>query len=280
MRKTHKKIIAILLASFMMLTPVSAANAETEQNIINLETVNTIHSSFEKTMDYLNEVYKKQQEVKEAEVQLKIRETKNEVKEIRLSLNPKKSVPLYNQLDYPNTPYGDYGTIASHGCGITSLAMISTYYLNEECSPDKLAEQFGDYNTEKGSLWVLFEDSAAELGLPLQERTDDTQKVIEALKNEQVVISLQGPGLFTSGGHFIVLVGMNASGKIIVNDPNGANYEKNETLIDGFMHGFTAEQIFESGGPYWIYEKKTMQATENDTKTIIVENNIIKATEK
>lgn len=27
-------------------------------------------------------------------------------------------VLLYNQLDYPTTPYDNYGTVRSHGCGI------------------------------------------------------------------------------------------------------------------------------------------------------------------
>ena len=253
------------MASLMMLTPVSANHTESvnsTQQLINLQPASIMYSSFENTLEWLNEVYQKQQEVKETEIQLKIRQTKNEVKEIRLSLNPKKSVPLYNQLDYPDTPYGDFGTIASHGCGITSLAMVTTYLLGKECLPDELAETFGDYNTEKGSLWILFEDSGEQLGLNLQERTDDEEKVIEALKNNQVVISLQGPGLFTSGGHFIVLIGLTADGKIMVNDPNGANYEKNNALIDGFSNGFTEKQVFENGGPYWIYQKKELPKTE------------------
>lgn len=259
-----------------MLTPVSAVEAQelnivnsNESSLINIQSIKNIYSSFENTLDWLNEAYKKQQEIKEAEVQLKMRQTKNEVKEIKLSLNPKKSVPLYNQLDYPDTPYGDFGTIASHGCGITALAMISTYLLGEDCMPDELAKEFAAYNTEKGSMWILFEDSAEKLGLNLQERTDDEKKVIEALKNDQVVVALQGPGLFTSGGHFIVLVGLNANGMIVVNDPNGANYEKNDTMINGFSNGFTEEQIFSNGGPYWIYEKK--EVPKNNSIVIVAE---------
>lgn len=166
-------------------------------------------------------------------------------------------VPLYNQLDYPHIPYGNYGSVASHGCGITCLSMVATYLLNDRSlTPDALAKQFGKYNTESGSYHILFEDSAEVLGLDLQERTYDTEKVMEALNNGQVVIALQGRGLFTGGGHFIVLTGVNEQGLITVNDPNGANYYKNRELIEGFEEGFTERQVFADGGPYWIYAKK------------------------
>ena len=73
--------------------------------------------------------------------------------------------PLYNQKDY-NDPYGQYGTVSTHGCGITSLAMVATYLLdNPNLTPDVLAKQFGRYNTEGGSAWSLFGDSAKELGI-------------------------------------------------------------------------------------------------------------------
>ena len=61
-------------------------------------------------------------------------------------------VPYYFQTDYPDTPYGKFGTVSTHGCGITSLAMVATYLLDEELPPDVLAERYGDeYNTKVGS---------------------------------------------------------------------------------------------------------------------------------
>lgn len=168
---------------------------------------------------------------------------------------PGGKVPLYNQRDYPDTPYGNYGTVSSHGCGITVIAMVATYLTGTEYLPDQLAEMYGDYNTEAGSYLSLFEDSAEELGLGLQERTKSWKKVQTALENGQVVISQQKKGLFTKGGHFIVLTGLTKSGRITVNDPNGDNYTKNDELIKGFAEGFAPEQIKDSGAYYWIYEK-------------------------
>ena len=39
---------------------------------------------------------------------------------------PCQEFPLYSQLDYPNKRFGS-GTVATSGCGITSLAMVATY---------------------------------------------------------------------------------------------------------------------------------------------------------
>ena len=165
-------------------------------------------------------------------------------------------IPLYKQTDYPNVPYGSYGSIASHGCGITCLAMVATYLSDEIYTPPQLAKQFGHYNTDRGSMWILFEDSAKKLDIDLQERTSDTKKVVKALKNGQIVIALQSTGLFTGSGHFIVLTGIKDNGRITVNDPNAGNYQKNSTLINGFKNGFSQSEVFANGGPYWIYEKK------------------------
>ena len=171
-------------------------------------------------------------------------------------------VPLYNQLDYDNTPYGDYGTVATHGCGVTCLAMVTSYLRNEAYLPSEAAKDFGAYNTHNGSLWRLFEESAEPLGLKVSDRTWDQEEVMAALENGQVVVSLQSTGLFTGGGHYIVLTGLTEEGNILVNDPNGRNYAKSETLENGFQNGFSTAQIFAAGGPFWIYEKKVGPSNE------------------
>lgn len=166
-------------------------------------------------------------------------------------------VPLFNQGDYPNSPYGrEEWSVASHGCGITSVAMVATYLTNEMHAPDVLAVQFGRYNTVHGSYWSLFGDSAEVLGLGKVTQTSNWSKVTEALKNGQPVVSIQSTGLFTGGGHFIVLTGMTEDGKVLVNDPNGGNWHKNAVMIEGFANGFTPAQIRASGGTYWIYQPK------------------------
>ena len=50
--------------------------------------------------------------------------------------------PHYLQQSYPYTNYGNHGTVSSHGCGITSCAMVYTYLLDREIYPDELAAEY------------------------------------------------------------------------------------------------------------------------------------------
>lgn len=178
-------------------------------------------------------------------------------------------IPLYLQTDeqWASVHYGDVvrkngeaATIGSHGCGVTCLAMVATYLLDKEYTPADAAEQFGEYNTINGSKWVLFDDSAVELGLILRgkykrEYPNRESVILTALANGQPVIAQQSKGLFTGSGHFIVLVGLTEDGRIIVNDPNGENYD-DEALKDGFANGFTTDQVLANCKVCWVYAAK------------------------
>ena len=177
-------------------------------------------------------------------------------------------VPLMNQNDYPNDWYGYSGTVATHGCGITSVAMIASYLTDTFYSPAILAKQFGKYNGSGGSAWELFEDSARTFGIPIPICTTDWDEVGNALENGHIVISLQNSGMFTTGAHYIVLTGVNKDGKITVNDPFGTNWNASEILKNGFTNGFTDEQIKIGGWTYWIYPTKEAVVLENGAKAI------------
>ena len=70
-----------------------------------------------------------------------------------------------------------------------------------------------------------------------------------ALKQGKYVISSQAPGLFTSGGHFIVLSGIDSSGNITVKDPN-----KNNAVTKGYNNRtFTSSEINQAAKGYWIF---------------------------
>lgn len=170
-------------------------------------------------------------------------------------------IPLYNQLEY-NCPFGytrlwngDMPTVKNSGCGITSLAMVASYLLDDpSVTPDILAEQFWNYNTECGASWTLFTDSDDILGIgEVIQVMNWEDGVEEALRSGHPVISNQGPGIFTNSGHYIVLTGMTEDGRVLVNDPNGANYLR---LADSFENGFKKEHITWHSRAYWIYPTK------------------------
>ena len=183
------------------------------------------------------------------------------------------NVPLIYQSDYTTVNYGS-GSLATHGCGITSLSMVASYYNDTEITPDKLVDidgeyKYGRYGSSSGTGHEIFEQTAGELGLPFREHLhysneDDLQNVVDALKEGCVVVAkAKSNSIFTNSGHYIVLTGVTDDGKIMVNDPNKYNYKEynewcGDVLTDGFANGFDQEQ-FKYGriDDFFIYSPKS-----------------------
>lgn len=180
-----------------------------------------------------------------------------------------KEVPLFFQTDYQFSNYGNFGTIASHGCGITSLSMVASYLNDSPIYPDELAKKYGKYNTKIGSSWSLFSDTCDELNITLEERTWDMELVIDSLKEGKIIIAnAHKESPFTKGGHYIVLTGITDSGKILVNDPYKGNYGQwnGQILKEGFKNGFDKKYFYDCF-PMWIYSTKDKDVITN-TKEI------------
>lgn len=170
-------------------------------------------------------------------------------------------VPHYIQQSYPYTKYGGHGTVSSHGCGITSCAMVYSYLLDYEIRPDELAEKYGRYNTAVGSAYSLFSDSASDFNLEVK-MSYSWQEVEEALRDGCVVIAnVRSDTIFTQGGHYIVYYGITEDGKILINDPNIYNYGEwsHTALKEGFKNGFDPKYCKYSF-PCWIYSPKDINA--------------------
>lgn len=170
------------------------------------------------------------------------------------------NVPQYFQQSYPKTNYGNHGTISSHGCGITSVAMVFSYLLDREIMPDELAAKYGRFNTEHGSAYALFETSADDYGIEVT-RVYSWKEVNKALENGCVVISNVRNNLFTEGGHYIVYHGITEDGKVLVRDPNIYNFGRwsAKALKEGFANGFEDKYVKYSF-PCWIYAPKDLDA--------------------
>ena len=119
-------------------------------------------------------------------------------------------IPHYLQTDYPSIPYGG-GSIASSGCGPTSFAMIASYLTGSTITPVDAVAWCGNayYAPGAGTYWSYFQAASEHFGCGTVTQTTDANAVLQALSQGCPVISSQGPGLFTSGGHFIVLRGNN-----------------------------------------------------------------------
>jgi len=164
-------------------------------------------------------------------------------------------MPLYLQQDYPDAPFGAY-KVSSHGCGITTLAMVASYMADDELTPVELAARYGYYCGQRGSEICIFDDTPAEMGFFLKERSFSWSDMDAAIDNGQVVVSLQWAGYWTSGGHYIAMIDRTEDGKYVVRDSNLLNYKRIKAHVED---AHTRGSISPSAQYFWIYEPKVVR---------------------
>ena len=164
-----------------------------------------------------------------------------------------EEVPLYFQNDYPNNRFGR-GTVESHGCSITSLALVASYMTGHEYLPDELADYFGGYG--QNNMQKL-EYGSTMLQLPWK-KAKNVHEVMAALREGQLAILLMNEkSLFTDNSHFIVVTGINEDGLYTIHDPYKPNYEV-WGLEQGFESGFEEYAIIKGYSGGWIYDVNAM----------------------
>lgn len=163
-------------------------------------------------------------------------------------------IPHYLQTDYANVPYGS-SNIAACGCGPTSFAMVASYLTGTTITPADAVVWCGNsyYVWGAGTSWSYFEAAAKHFGCGSVRESYDANEVLKALSEGHPVISSQHAGLFTRGGHFIVLRGVENGNKVLVNDPNDSEAKNyiNRSFDMASEVDITSDAyfIFESTGP-------------------------------
>ena len=165
------------------------------------------------------------------------------------------SVVYFNQLDerWANKPYGT-DKIGTHACGPTSLAIVISSLTSETIDPVAMCEWSvanGGWCEGNGSYHSLIPNAAKAFGLNVEGDVQKTpQKIVDALSSGKLVIALMSKGHFTSSGHFIVLRGVTADGKILVADP--ASKKRSEQEWDFSIILDEARKGASAGGAFWI----------------------------
>lgn len=163
-------------------------------------------------------------------------------------------IPHYLQTDYANVPYGS-SNIAACGCGPTSFAMVASYLTGTTITPADAVAWCGNsyYVWGAGTSWSYFEAATKHFGCGAVRESYDANEVLKALSEGHPVISSQHAGLFTRGGHFIVLRGVENGNKVLVNDPNDSEAKNyiNRSFDMASEVDITSDAyfIFESTGP-------------------------------
>lgn len=134
-------------------------------------------------------------------------------------------VPLFIQWD-ERWGYQDYGGsfFATNGCGPTSLSMV-VCGLTGDASVTPLCvarycEEQGFYTPGSGTSWALMTQGAARYGLSCEQGVVSCEYLTGQLSSGRVLIASMTPGDFTYSGHYLVLTGLDAQGRVLVNDSN------------------------------------------------------------
>ncbi|MGE4282324.1 MAG: C39 family peptidase [Clostridia bacterium] len=169
-------------------------------------------------------------------------------------------LPYFNQTDkrWGLYSYGKTGTIASGGCGPTALAMVvSGLKGRSDINPKGIADWSvanGHRAEGAGSYWSLMTEGAYFYGLKVEAVSRaNPQRIVQALSEGYPVIVSMGRGHFTKSGHFIVLSGITAEGKILVQDPISLQ-RSNQAWDLSIIMNESSTNAGVYGSPFWIYK--------------------------
>lgn len=181
----------------------------------------------------------------------------------RLSMkNHKEYIAGYIYFNQGDGAWNQNGyCIAKAGCGPTSMAVVITSLTGKWVTPLDTAiwgYQHGFYSRE-GSAHEMIPAMAAAYGLRCQGVGTDYQAIKNALKAGKPVVCLMGPGYFTRGGHFMVLVAIDNNDCVTVADVGSRTRSAYKyRLADVIAQSKGAS----AGGPFWVmsYDKGSSAA--------------------
>lgn len=143
--------------------------------------------------------------------------------------------------------YGE-GDMAFTGCAPTCLSMVCLYYFQDAKYTPRYVADFamgcGYYETGYGSKWTLMWEGAGRLGLNSYTIPPNADSIMMELEKGNLVILSVGPGIFTEGGHYLLLTGVQ-DGLAVMHDPYSRT--NSEKLWDVSTFRDQIENV-------WVYE--------------------------
>lgn len=131
----------------------------------------------------------------------------------------------------PNVPE----TMGNRGCGPTAMAMVASSVMGgngNPYSPENMANLAtkGNYSTNVGTTPNYFTGVGTKLGMNVTPAVATASNINTLLRNGDPAI-IQGASddpntPYTSSGHYVVAVGLDRDGNVIVNDPRGREYSR------------------------------------------------------
>ncbi len=169
-------------------------------------------------------------------------------------------------------------TIGTSGCGPTSAAMVVSS-IKGNITPDKMASlymQYGYRSANQGTYWSAFKWTADVFDIDYSECYKLDNAISKLQDNNYIIVSCN-QGLFTYGGHFIVLTGVEGN-YIKIYDPylyNG-KFDTSSRRGKATIKGNTVYVSIENFRTYANYKKffcfknNRTDIKENTTTTVIL----------
>lgn len=178
----------------------------------------------------------------------------------------------YKQYDrrWASTPYNGKGetdkTIKSSGCGPTCAAMVIATLADKTVTPVETcawSAQHGYKYANQGTAYSYFVPQLREYGIECRQLLTSRiihkpdheihDKVKDYLNQGYYVIALMGPGLWTSGGHYVLLWGWDD--KVRIND----SYSTKSARLNGDPDRFRDEVRM-----YWLVDARAYNTQGDD----------------
>lgn len=223
MKDNKKKIIVAIITVILALASLFFGIKYTDDDIEiisnSVETVANIIDTVE--IPELKQEDEQTLEVQEADLENEAFERQGEVayngsdKVSAISVGEYKGLTYYSQADsrWAKHMYSSINdksqTIIQSGCGPTSAAMIVSS-IKGEITPDRMGDLFVKYgyrSANSGTYWSSMKWVADAFDIEYSE-TKSFDTMINKLQNNNYVVAICREGLFTYGGHFIVIVGV------------------------------------------------------------------------
>lgn len=170
------------------------------------------------------------------------------------------TLTYFNQHDtrWADYLWGGQDPLTSYGCGPTALAMVVASFTDHDVTPIDMAvwsEEHGYYSPGHGSYHNLVPEGLALFGLRVEssQMALTPENIIGALGFDKILVLLMGPGHFTANGHFILITGATADGKVNIVDPQ--SLENTLTPWDPALIIKEARNPCDYGGPVWAVSR-------------------------
>ena len=245
MNKERKKLIVLegiilILILFVILSQCNLQGGQKNQNNIienNIQNVENINDEnlANDSANTVNDEIKSNKSSTEIPILTEEDEQTVEVQETEAEGFEEQGIVAYNGAEKaPNVQLGEYAgltyysqldnrwkykiyssvgntaqTIGTSGCGPAAAAMVVSS-IKGNITPDQMADlymKYGYRSSNQGTYWSAFKWTADVFDIGYSEcyKLDDA---IAKLKDNHYIIASCNQGLFTYGGHFVVLVGL------------------------------------------------------------------------